>query len=180
MNCPNCGAPMKLVVDKIYYFCEYCSTTYSPEANPDGVRSLGQPSQFSCPICKDPLSFAAIEDAPVLYCERCRGVLIPVEYFVTTIEKRRRHLNHRPVVPSPLDMQELDRRIACPQCGKPMDTHPYGGPGNIVIDNCPACRVNWLDYKEFWRVVTAPQPRRRDDDPLAWATPPRPLDDEEG
>ena len=168
MICEQCGAPMKLVVDKIYFRCEYCSWIYYPEATPDGVRSLGQPSTTNCPLCKIALSFAAIEDTPVLYCERCRGVLVQQQAFVPTIEKRRRHLNHKPVVPSPLDLRELDRRLYCPKCGKPMDTHPYGGPGNIVIDNCPECHLNWLDYQEFWRVVTAPDPHRRDDDPLAW------------
>jgi Zn-finger nucleic acid-binding protein len=42
-----------------------------------------------------------------------------------------------------------------------MDVHPYGGPGNIVIDNCPHCRLNWLDSGEFFRVVRAPGKDRR-------------------
>ena len=37
-----------------------------------------------------------------------------------------------------------------------MDTHIYGGPGNIVIDNCPACRLNWLDFPELARIESAP------------------------
>ena len=36
-----------------------------------------------------------------------------------------------------------------------MDTHPYGGPGNIVIDNCAGCELNWLDYGELQRVGRA-------------------------
>jgi Zn-finger nucleic acid-binding protein len=163
---------MKLVVDKIYYICEYCGVTYYPQANPDGVRSLGAPSQYGCPLCDISLSLAAIGETAVLYCERCRGVLIPALSFATAIERRRKELNHRPVAPPPLNPKELERRILCPKCGKKMDTHPYGGAGNIVIDNCPRCKENWLDYHEFWRVTTAPEPKRKDESPLMWITPP--------
>ena len=44
----------------------------------------------------------------------------------------------------------------CPQCGARMATHIYGGPGNLVIDNCAACRLNWLDYHELARIESAP------------------------
>jgi Zn-finger nucleic acid-binding protein len=37
-----------------------------------------------------------------------------------------------------------------------MDTHFYGGPGSIVIDNCAECEVNWLDRGELRRVALAP------------------------
>jgi Zn-finger nucleic acid-binding protein len=40
-----------------------------------------------------------------------------------------------------------------------MHTHPYAGGGNIVIDNCPVCAVNWLDHGELRRVVAAPDPQ---------------------
>jgi Zn-finger nucleic acid-binding protein len=37
-----------------------------------------------------------------------------------------------------------------------MDTHPYGGPGNIVVDNCEKCQIIWLDYGELKKVINAP------------------------
>jgi Zn-finger nucleic acid-binding protein len=37
-----------------------------------------------------------------------------------------------------------------------MDTHPYCGPGNVIIDTCESCSVNWLDYGELQRVIRAP------------------------
>ncbi|MBI3281874.1 MAG: zf-TFIIB domain-containing protein, partial [Acidobacteria bacterium] len=51
---------------------------------------------------------------------------------------------------------ELDRRIRCPKCLADMDTHWYAGPGNIVIDNCPRCELNWLDHAELARIVGTP------------------------
>jgi len=34
--------------------------------------------------------------------------------------------------------------------------HFYGGPGNIVLDTCEACQVNWLDPGELQRIARAP------------------------
>jgi Zn-finger nucleic acid-binding protein len=31
-----------------------------------------------------------------------------------------------------------------------------GGPGNVVIDTCERCRVNWLDSGELRRIAVAP------------------------
>jgi Zn-finger nucleic acid-binding protein len=36
-----------------------------------------------------------------------------------------------------------------------MDSYPYGGPGNIVIDNCPRCALLWLNYGELTRIIRA-------------------------
>jgi Zn-finger nucleic acid-binding protein len=36
-----------------------------------------------------------------------------------------------------------------------MDTHPYGGPENVIIDDCERCEVNLLDYGELQRIVHA-------------------------
>ena len=32
----------------------------------------------------------------------------------------------------------------------------YGGPGNVVIDTCERCLVNWLDPGELRRIAIAP------------------------
>jgi Zn-finger nucleic acid-binding protein len=40
-----------------------------------------------------------------------------------------------------------------------MDTHPYGGPGNVIMDTCEHCSLNWLDYGELQRIVRAPDER---------------------
>ena len=37
-----------------------------------------------------------------------------------------------------------------------MMTHPYMGPGTIVIDTCDGCNIIWLDYGELDRVINAP------------------------
>ena len=52
----------------------------------------------------------------------------------------------------------LERELSCPVCGRRMDTHYYAGPGGVVIDNCPACEMNWLDHGKLQRIVQAPDP----------------------
>ena len=37
-----------------------------------------------------------------------------------------------------------------------MDTHFYNGPGNVIIDDCDQCELNWLDHGELMRIVRAP------------------------
>ena len=40
-----------------------------------------------------------------------------------------------------------------------MDTHLYAGPGNVVIESCDTCLLNWLDRGELMRIVHAPDDR---------------------
>jgi Zn-finger nucleic acid-binding protein len=42
-----------------------------------------------------------------------------------------------------------------------MDTHPYGGGGNAVIDSCFVCRLVWLDAGELTVLERYVPPRPR-------------------
>jgi Zn-finger nucleic acid-binding protein len=37
-----------------------------------------------------------------------------------------------------------------------MDTHYYAGGGNVVIDDCSRCELNWLDAGELMAIARAP------------------------
>jgi Zn-finger nucleic acid-binding protein len=37
-----------------------------------------------------------------------------------------------------------------------MSTHPYYGPGSVVIDTCQTCHVVWLDFGELRQIADAP------------------------
>jgi len=154
MNCPSCGAPLRLKSDEVSLNCDYCKTPYLPEMEDQGVRVLGEAAAESCPICSIPLMHAAIANERLLYCTRCRGMLIPMETFMAVIDELHvgRQVHALQVAP---DLRDLQRKIDCPVCHHPMDTHFYGGPGNIVIDDCSRCFVNWLDHGELTRIVSA-------------------------
>jgi len=155
MNCKNCGAPLVLVWEKEYFHCEYCNTLHFPEANKDYVKSLEQPSELNCPICQQPLVQALLDQTHVLHCPKCKGLLVDTFSFFATILFIRGRVNGPELPPRPLQKSDLQREVKCPKCHQKMDTHPYAGPGNIVIDSCNECALNWLDYGEFYRIVNA-------------------------
>lgn len=162
MNCSNCGAPMKLVLDRQHFYCEYCASIYFPEENEEGIRILDHNSEINCPVCKIPLVYGFIDRTQTLYCLNCRGMLIDQEVFLMFIEYLRAKSSEPPIVPPPVNMEELKRHIKCSNCGRQMSTHLYGGPGNLVVDNCTHCSHLWLDNNEFNHIIRAPgrEPRR--------------------
>lgn len=156
MNCPGCGAPLRLEEGKDYLTCGYCRNMHFPEPNADGVRLLGKPATQTCPVCAIPLQHAAAGGQRFLSCGQCRGTLVTMPVFVALIDELRAEHNHSSMPVAPFGKRDLQRRIRCPQCHEMMDTHPYLGPGHIVIDSCSACYLNWLDYGELQRILRAP------------------------
>jgi len=159
MTCPSCGAPMHLVGDKEYLRCDYCASVHFPDLNSEGVRILDEPAGVLCPVCELQLVHAAIAGQRMLYCTHCHGMLISMGCFAGVIQDLRAGREASAITLHATDFRDLERRILCPQCGQMMDTHPYGGPGNIVIDDCERCSLNWLDYGELQRIVRAPDRR---------------------
>jgi Zn-finger nucleic acid-binding protein len=172
MNCTNCGGAMELSPARGYFFCRYCGSFHFPDTVAgDGIRILGDNEPpLPCAACSKPLAPAMLDDAhAVQYCRNCRGVLMPRRSFASVIQRRRAWATDPPPPPGALDRKELDRKVACPSCGKPMATHPYYGPGNVVIDTCEGCEVIWLDFGEMKQIVDAPGKDRgtREQPPLA-------------
>ncbi|OQA18685.1 MAG: A2L zinc ribbon domain protein [Chloroflexi bacterium ADurb.Bin360] len=158
MNCRNCGAPMVLVRERDYYQCEYCGSTYFPNISTEGIRLLGEnPDGIRCPLCGILLNLATFDDVHQGYlCSRCRSLLFTRTDFRRLIETRRARATTPPEMPVRYAPEELQRQIRCPVCARTMETYPYMGPGNIVIDTCQTCDLIWLDHRELERVVNAP------------------------
>jgi len=98
---------------------------------------------------------AAVAKVRIGYCTRCRGMLIPMGVFLSLIEEMRAGQQGTLIAPTP-DPHDLRRPIDCPHCRKRMDTHCYNGTGNVIIDDCSTCFLNWLDHGELMRIVRAP------------------------
>lgn len=150
---------MELFATRGYFFCRYCGSFHFPEtAADDGIRALAEVAPpIPCPACKHPLSHAMLDESfHVRYCTRCRGALLPRASFATVVQKRRAWATGQPAPPVPLNPAELERKAVCPACSKGMETHPYYGPGNVVIDSCLACELIWLDFGELRQIVAAP------------------------
>lgn len=158
MNCRNCGAPMELMGARRYYFCRHCGSFHFPEAVDEGVRVLSRPANpRSCAVCRNPMARALLDEVhEVEYCENCRGVLLPRSHFAEIVQRRRAWATSPPVPPEPLNPRELQRVVRCPACARQMATHPYYGPGNVVLESCEACDLVWLDHGELRQIVDTP------------------------
>jgi Zn-finger nucleic acid-binding protein/DNA-directed RNA polymerase subunit RPC12/RpoP len=157
MNCENCGAPLKLEPERHYLFCEYCNALYFPKESPEGLYLLGAPSQVDCPLCRKLLVLARIGHFEVLACQQCKGLLLDMVDFLSILEYLRLKYPERRRPPQTFDSKELARELHCPHCASTMETYPYGGAGNVVLDNCLKCGILWLDYDEVSRIVQTPE-----------------------
>jgi Zn-finger nucleic acid-binding protein len=149
MNCANCGGGLQPVGNRNYFRCPYCETFHFPEEMGDGVAVVGGDSPLECPVCAEALTAAAIDGCEVNYCRECRGFLATNATFGRIVQLKRAQQKTTPPVALPFAREELKRRVACPRCRKPMDTHPYHAGGNAVIDTCHRCQFIWLDAGEL-------------------------------
>jgi Zn-finger nucleic acid-binding protein len=147
---------MRLEEDKDYLVCDYCGNVHVGEANDDGVRLLGEQAEEQCPICAIPLLHAAIDNQRILYCQRCRGMLISMDIFAALVADLKSRRDASVQIVHPVDQEQLTQIIHCPKCGQNMETHIYGGGGNVVMNDCERCELNWLDHGELERIVRAP------------------------
>jgi Zn-finger nucleic acid-binding protein len=156
-NCANCGAAMRLAEGRLV--CDHCGSQQELPAALEYLELLG-PSSWLCPLCSRPLSESRLDELPLLCCPGCFGMLIQMHWFAAVIDAARLH-ETRPVHTLPPRRQSPgDRSLQCPTCGETMIDQLYGGPGNVVIDTCERCGVNWLDPGELRRIATAPDSAR--------------------
>jgi len=163
MNCPSCGAPITLRPDTEGYKCEYCHTVFYPGEEDDGVQVSNDPAEqadrtgagLACPVCSLPLVKANIAKIPVLFCNQCHGLLLPMQVLQDLLDEVR-SASTRPAVQTPPDRGDIKRTIRCPKCSQRMDTHFYAGPGNVIVDSCDGCSLLWLDRGELTRIARAP------------------------
>ena len=121
----------------------------------DGVEVAAETTKV-CPGCQALLSDGTIQNRSLLYCTKCRGVLVSLEKFLPLVEFLRALRRPTGSELQPRDNSDADRHFRCPMCDRTMIGHPYGGPGNVNIDTCEPCSVIWLDRNELDRIVMAP------------------------
>ena len=158
-HCHTCGAPVNTLVSTGRLSCDYCGTVHNlrPEAGSnDRVSWINEDADHACPNCRIPLSRALVDSEKVEACRQCLGILMVREGFSTVVESRRvqfRGTEERPVL---YDPRALEHSLDCLACRKRMDTHPYYGPGNVVIDSCHECALIWVDTGELTQIEKAP------------------------
>jgi Zn-finger nucleic acid-binding protein len=156
MNCPSCG--VFLDADQT----AGSETHHLPDCPEDTNRKpeIGARGSQECPLCKVALVHAAIANVLVQCCVECRGMLIPMHVFQHIIESLEFPIDATLIELSP-GSSDLNREIYCPYCRRRMDTHPYRGAGDAIIDTCVTCSLNWLDRGELMQIVHVPDGRVR-------------------
>ena len=146
---------MRVDRDRGLFACDHCGSEQQAPAMIGQVELLGETSS-ACPLCSTPLSASRLQGYSLLCCARCFGTLIAMDQFAAVIDAMRAGEERVLRIVLPRRQNPSDRVITCPSCGQPMFGHIYGGPGNVVIDSCERCQVNWLDSGELRRIAVAP------------------------
>jgi Zn-finger nucleic acid-binding protein len=154
-NCDNCGASLRIDRDRGVFICGHCGSEQDTPAALAHIELLDETSD-PCPICATPLSASRLDGYSLLCCAQCFGMLIPMNQFAAVIDALRARETRTFRTARPRRQDPAGRVIECPSCAQPMHGHIYGGPGNVVIDSCEHCQVNWLDAGELRQIAIAP------------------------
>jgi hypothetical protein len=157
-SCTSCGAPREYDRGRLIFTCRHCGTEEPVPVNLQAFDLL-EPSGLHCPSCKGALLNAAAGGRPVQVCLGCYGALVPMASFVAVVAVVRFFEGQSLDVLPARRQQPGDRLLVCPSCSQVMTSHLYGGPGNIVMDSCEDCELNWLDPGELRRIALAPDSR---------------------
>jgi len=81
---------MRLSRDQGLMICDYCGSQATPQVDEDGVVVMDTASH-DCPVCKTPLANALIETQELLYCTRCKGMLLEMEKLLALLDVLREY-----------------------------------------------------------------------------------------
>ena len=156
MNCPSCGAPMRLATGDASMRCDYCKTVVVLSADAAGVQYFDENTQgLNCPDCSIPLWNAMLGGVKMWTCKHCNGMLISMSVLEPLIENLREKSTETDI-PSPPDPADLRRIVDCPKCHRHTDVHFYLGGGGAILATCENCELNWLDGGMLMRIVHTP------------------------
>jgi len=163
--CSQCGGTTNEVPGRRYLQCAYCQSLVFPHGSPlttDGITPAAGELAAECPCCSDSLQTGELDGHKTLYCRRCYGILVRNASFGDIVRNRRAARERQQFQQvRPIDTSQYERTLKCPSCNKRMETHPYYGPGNVIIDSCGDCGYVWLDHGELAtleRAVGRPEP----------------------
>ena len=142
--------------------CDYCKNVVYTAPDDEGVRYMEELEDVLCPVCAVPLWNASLANVSIRACKKCRGMLIAMGAFEGLIDLVRAE-NPKSEIPVADDGSDATRRLECPVCHHPMETHFYYGGGHVMMDDCERCELNWLDGGELLRIAHAPRPEEAEE-----------------
>ena len=160
MNCQTCSSEMIPDDNPESFYCHQCDQVDGKPLPTDwtiAIQPSGNSTDFHCPNCVETnLEVGTVHKAQVCFCNNCRGFVIDSESFGELVRVLRAEYVGADDKPKLMDQSQLRKQRPCPACFESMNTHPYYGPGNVVIDSCLHCKLTWLDHKELTMIQRAP------------------------
>ena len=154
---------MSKVHGQSHHHCKPCNLFAFPtdmQNSEEPIEPQGKTTDFQCPKCVVSLEVGIIHgNSQVCFCNNCRGFVTSTESLGSIINNLRRDYQGEDDRPVAIDPKELDDFDECPACLTRMDSHPYYGPGNVVLNTCIHCKLAWLDHGELAKIIRAPGPR---------------------
>src|SRR5208282_6081280 len=89
MNCPSCGAPMRLAAGNASLRCDYCMNVVIAQADDSGKQFLDEVVELVCPVCTVPLWNATQAGVQGHACKQCHGQLLQIGFIEGLIEQLR-------------------------------------------------------------------------------------------
>ena len=155
MNCPSCGAPLRMATDNGSLRCDYCHSVVMAQGGETGMQFVDEAAELTCPNCAVALWSVMLAGLRLHACKQCHGMLVEMGEFEALIEAMRvKHPDT--MIPMQPDAADLKQKVACPKCHRGMDTHIYLGGGHAVMSSCEQCELHWLDGGMLMQIVRAP------------------------
>ena len=124
MNCPSCGAPLRMAADNGSLRCDYCHAVVMAQGDETGMQFVEEAADLTCPNCAVSLWATMLVGLRLHACKQCHGMLVEMGEFEALIDAMRvKHPDT--MIPMQADAADLNRKVACPKCHKGMDTHFY-------------------------------------------------------
>jgi len=155
MNCPSCGAPLRIADANTSLRCDYCNSVVTVQADEMGVQFVDEVQELTCPNCTLPLWNALLATLSIDSCKKCHGLLVPAGSFEALVDRMRVE-NLGSEIPALGDAPDLERRVTCPRCSQRMETHFYYGGGHALMSTCERCDLHWLESGVLMQIVRAP------------------------
>ena len=111
-----------------------------------GAYKFGHSSR-KCPNCANFFARLTLDQIPLDYCRRCRGIWFDVGELVHFTGE----LNEVPGA----DLANRESRFQCPICEEKMMELQFQSGANILVDGCPDGHGIFLETGEFERILVA-------------------------
>ncbi len=156
LSSDDAGAAVSTAAQPVFDEPVFDEPVFDEPVFDEGGMLTDRPAAVACPACRHELVIGEICSCKFAGCPQCGGMLFQQDVFAMLIQHMRATSRSTPILPQPINLDELKVRRTCPACQNAFETHAYGGPGNAVIDSCFPCQLIWCDLGEFSKLVRAP------------------------